>query len=147
MTTNENVTAHNQASLSDLIEELNTQLLDESAAIAARAFNLGCLLSGLVVGVVVTVTWLLSHWVTALIALIMTVLIAIGVSSLLALRARYTNMVRIYRESIAPEMKQIISEQGIDPDQWVSLVDDTLSAEASLKLMMEKFPLEGNSHE
>ena len=130
--------------LPSLIEELNTQLLDESAAVAARAFNLGCLLSGLVVGVVVTVTWLLSHWVTAFVTLVMTVLIGVGVSSLVALRARNTNMMRIYRGSITPKMQEIISESELDSLRWRSLVDETLPDDALLRLMMDKFALAEN---
>ena len=72
------MTEENQ-NIQTLIEELNNQLLEESAALAARAFNLGCVLSGLVVGVVVTVTWLLTHWLTAFVALVMIALVAVGV--------------------------------------------------------------------
>jgi len=140
------MTIENQE-LPTLIEELNTQLLEETAAVAARAFNLGCVLSGLVVGVVVTITWVLTHWLTAIIALVMTVLVAVGVSSILALRARYNNMLRIYQESIVPKMQEAMSEHGFDVDQWQSLVEETLPEDASMKLMLDKFPIEGNSHE
>ena len=147
MTLEENNTTTNQESLATLIEELNTQLLEESAALAARAFNLGCVLSGLVVGIVVTITWLLTHWLTAFVALVMTVLVAVGVSSLLAMRVRYNNMVRIYQDSIVPEIQAAIYEHNVDVDEWSSLVNETLPDDASLKLMLDKFPLEGNSHE
>ena len=133
--------------LPDLIEELNTQLLDESAESAARAFNLGCVLSGLVVGVVVTVTFLLSHWVTAFITLLITVLVAVGAASLLSVRARYNNMVRIYQESIFPKMQTIIQDEDICNEEWHALVAETLPEDTSLALLLDKFPLEGTSHE
>ncbi len=140
------MTEENQ-NIQTLIEELNNQLLEESAALAARAFNLGCVLSGLVVGVVVTVTWLLTHWLTAFVALVMIALVAVGVSSLLALRARYNNMIRIYQDSIVPQIQSAITDHQIDAVEWGTLVNETLPDDASLKLMMDKFPLEGNSHE
>jgi len=133
--------------LTTFIEDLNTQLLEETAAVAARAFNLGCLLSGLVVGVVVTVTWVLSHRVTAFVTLVMAVLIGVGISSILALRARYNNMVRIYQESIVPKLQEIIAEHELNDEQWGSLLEQALPGDASLKLMIDKFPLEGHSHE
>lgn len=133
--------------LPGLIEELNTQLLDESAESAARAFNLGCVLSGLVVGVVVTVTFLLSHWVTAFITLMITVLVAVGAASLLSVRARYNNMVRIYQDSVLPKMEIVIQDENISNEQWQALVAETLPEDASLALLLDKFPLKGNSHE
>jgi hypothetical protein len=147
MTLEENNSTHQQDHIHTVIEELNTQLLEESAAVAARAFNLGCLLSGLVVGAVVTVTWVLSHWVTAFVTLVITVLIAISGASLLALRARYNNMVRIYQESIVPKVRAILDEEKIDFQQWQLLVNEVLPEDASLKLMIDKFPIEGNSNE
>ncbi len=140
------MTTENQE-LTTVIEELNTQLLEETAAIAARAFNLGCLLSGLVVGIVVTVTWVLSHWLTAFVTLVMTVLIGVGVASILALRARYNNMVRIYQESIVPELQKLIVDNSLNNQEWDSLLEDTLPEDASLKLMIDKFPIEGDFHE
>ena len=108
---------------------------------------MGCVLSGLIVGIVVTITWLLTHWLTAFVALVMTVLIAVGISSILALRVRYNNMVRIYQDNIVPKINDALTEYKIGADEWSSLVKDTLSDDASLKLMLAKFPLEGNSHE
>lgn len=134
-------------SLPGLIDALNTQLLDESAESAARAFNLGCVLSGLVVGIVVTVTFLLSHWVTAFITLLITVLVAVSAASLLSVRARYNNMVRIYEESIVPKMQTIIQDGKLSYEQWHALVAETLPEDASLVLLLDKFPLEGTSHE
>lgn len=135
------------AGLSILIEELNTQLLDESAASAAKAFNLGCVLSGLVVGIVVTVTFLLTHWVTAFITLILTALVAVGVAAVLSLRARYNNMVHIYNQTIVPKMRETIQQENMSVEEWQALVAETLAEDASLKLLLDKFPLEGTTHE
>jgi hypothetical protein len=143
MNPNENMTSLQQEELASQIEELNTQLLDESAASAARAFNLGCVLSGLLVGIVVTVAFLLSHWVTAFITLLLTALIAVGVSAVLSMRARYNNMVHIYQQSIVPIMQDILRKENISLEEWNALITENLSEEASLRLLIEKFPLEG----
>ena len=130
-----------------LIEELNTQLLDESAASAARAFNLGCVLSGLVVGIVVTVAFLLSHWVTAFITLTLTALVAVGISVVISMRARYRNMVHIYQQSIVPVIQDTLSNENISIEGWNTLIAENLPEDASLRLLMEKFPFEGKAYE
>ena len=66
---------------------------------------------------------------------------------MLALRARYNNMIRIYQDSIVPQIQSAITDHQIDAVEWGTLVNETLPDDASLKLMMDKFPLEGNSHE
>ncbi len=133
--------------ISARILELNEQLSEESAALAARAFNLGCLLSGLVVGVVVTVAWLLSHWVTAFVVLIITVLLGISLAALLAMRARYNNMVRIYQESTQPHIQAMLVDFDLTPEVWQQIAGEVLAEKDPLVLMLETFPLEGNRHE
>lgn len=128
------------------VEELNTQMLDEAAEDAARAFNLGCALSGFFVGTITALAWLLSNWIAGLIALLMTVLISIGVSTLLATRARNNNLARIYHQSIKTQLQEEVHRSGIASEQWESLVEETLSDDSPLVLMMAKFPLEGQTH-
>jgi len=147
MDENEGVKTPQPASIPELIEELNTRLLDGSAPSAARAFNLGCALSGLVVGIVVTVAFLLSHWVTAFITLLLTALIAIGISAILSMRARYNNMVVIYQQSIVPEIQETLVNENISREEWSALVAENLPEDASLRLLMEKFPIEGKAYE
>jgi hypothetical protein len=132
--------------LTALIGELNTQLLDESASSAARAFNLGCLLSGLFVGSAVTVVWLLHHWVSAVLTLLITASIAVGVSTLLAMRARYHNMTQIFQEEVKPRLQHRLQQGDISSQEWERILDETLSAEDSLKLLLSKYPLEGRQN-
>mgnify|MGYP000253545094 CR=1 FL=1 len=101
------------------------------------------MLSGLLVGIVVTVTFLLSHWVTAFIALLLAALVAVGASAVLSMRARYNNMVHIYQERIVPSMQDILRNENISLEEWNALVTENLSEEASLRLLIEKFPIEG----
>jgi hypothetical protein len=127
-----------QDEITAVIEALNTQLMDESAENAAHAFNLGCILSGLLVGVIVILVWLWRHWIAAFMALLLTGLIAVSISTYIANRARANSISHIYEQNIQPQIQDILQQHKLSHDEWQALVAETLSEEAPLRLMVSK---------
>ena len=118
--------------LATLIEELNEKMLDEAAESSAQAFNVGCIISVFAIATVTILTWIISHWVSALIALTISSLLATSASALIALRSREGNQKFTFQKVIQPQIEEILQEYGIDQDEFIVQVYDTLSPESPL---------------
>jgi uncharacterized membrane protein YdbT with pleckstrin-like domain len=130
--------------LATIIEELNEKMLDEAAESSAQAFNVGCIISVFAVATIAILTWVFSHWVSALIALTISSLLATSASALIAMRSREGNLKFTFQKVIQPQIEEILQEYDIDQDEFIIQVYDTLSPESPLAQAFSQPEIEAN---
>ncbi len=122
-----------RAELINLIESLNTTLLDESADSAETAFNISCFISVIVIIISATLALILHHWVTAVIVLVMTTLLATGISTLLAMRAHSGNLTVTYKRLVIPQIGTALNQYGLTRQQFEEFAKSVLPEGAPLR--------------
>jgi hypothetical protein len=137
-------TPEQQQELTNLIESLNTTLLDESADSAETAFNISCFLSVLVIIVSALLALILHHWITAVLVLVMTTLLATGVSTLLAMRARTGNLTVTYERLVIPQIDTALDQYDITRQQFEDYAITVLPKGAPLGQYFSSSPIVEN---
>lgn len=118
--------------LPETLEALNNELLDTASQSAAQAFNVGCLLSALGIVTFVILATFLSHWVTGMIVLIITSMLAISLANLLAARSYQGNLKITFKRQIVPQLPDIQSRFGLTSEQLMQAARTALPEDAPL---------------
>jgi len=117
---------------------LNELLLDEAAESASQAFNAGCIISVFAIAIIVILAWIFTHWIGAFLALIVAGLLATSVSALMAMSARSGNIKQTFKNQVEPRLDEICAQFGVDRDEFIVAVYDTLAEESPLAQFFPK---------
>ncbi len=127
------LTVIQRQALTAFIEQLEEKFAAEASNSASAAFNIGCMLSVIVVLAVGILVWVWGHWVTAWVAMLITGMLALVVVAYLAMRSRGSRADVIYLEEILPQIKTKIDEVGIRHADFEVLARTTLPEGALLR--------------
>lgn len=127
------LTAQQRAELTPFIEALEARFTEEANNSAGAAFNIGCVLSFVIVLAATLAAWLWTHWVTALVVMLILGLLALGVVANLASRARGSRADVIYLTEIQPEIEAVCRKHHLRTREFEALVRETLPEGALLR--------------
>ena len=126
--------------LTAFIESENEKLRAAGAESAEKAFGIGCGL-GLIPAVVIAVVlyaFSVVNFILAMVLLSMGLLAVVGISMLLASRARINAERRSYQDTVKPEIIQYLTEVEFTPQQFSEIVDQQLPVAAPLRAHLDK---------
>jgi len=126
--------------LTDLVESLNTRMMEDPADSAETAFNISCFLSLIVIVVSTILALIFLHWVSAVILLVMTTMIATGISIFLAMRARSGNLVVTYNKVVEPQIETAMRQHDLTRPQFDEFAQSVLPAGAPLNHFLSPSP-------
>lgn len=132
--------AEQSQELTAFVESENEKLRAAGAESAEKAFGIGCGL-GLIPAVVMAVVlyaFNVVNFILAMVLLLMGLLAVVGISMLLASRARINSERRLYQGTVKPEIFQYLDEVELTPQQFCDVVDELLPEAAPLRAHLEK---------
>jgi hypothetical protein len=87
---------------------------------------------------------ILHHWITAVLVLVMTTLLATGVSTLLAMRARTGNLTVTYERLVIPQIDTALDQYDITRQQFEDYAITVLPKGAPLGQYFSSSPIVEN---
>ncbi len=126
--------------LTAFVESENEKLRAAGAESAEKAFGIGCGLGLLPVVIIAVVLYAFNvvNFILAMILLLMGLLAVVGISMLLASRARINAERRSYQDTVNPEILQYLDEVELTPQQFSEIVDEQLPDDAPLRAHLDK---------
>lgn len=120
--------------LTELVESANQHLSESGANAAESAFGLGCYLGFIPVALVVIIIYLLGvrNWIILAIVAVGAVLVTTGTASLLAQRARLTNIKTAYLRDVEPEILAYLEQHNLSWEEVDLAASQLLAADAPL---------------
>lgn len=121
-------------SLAELAQTANDALLDAGQTGTNAAFNLGCTIGLLPVGIFTLLAWLLSKgsWAAAGITFFFTLLALIALANLAAFIAGRNSLQRTFHERLTPQIESRLQELQSDPQTFAQVAHQTLPPAAPL---------------
>lgn len=122
------------------VESENEKLRAAGVESAEQAFGIGCGIGLLptVIIVIVLFAFNVISFILAIILLLMGLLAVVGISMLLASRARVNAEAKTYDASVEPEILQYLEEVGVTQQQFVETVQEQLLDNAPLRVHLER---------
>lgn len=147
MTTLENLTTEQRAGLEDLVTGLNEDLQSSVQNSTNHAFNVGCSVSLLPLGVLVIVVFFLSrfNWVVTLVAAVFSLLAALGLATLVSITARNNALAQTYRLRIVPEIERRLIALDLPRPEFDRLAGELLPTGALLRFSLKLPPPDEDS--
>lgn len=118
--------------LSETLAALNDELMDTASQSAAQAFNMGCMLGGLGVVLAVGLATILSHWVTGMVALIISGMLAVSLANLVSSRSYQGNLKLAFDQHARPRLPEIQQRFDVSLAEIQQAAREELPAEAPL---------------
>jgi hypothetical protein len=124
--------------IGSLADRLNETLRLAGAGSAEQAFGLGCSIGLLPLLIVVGVLFVFKvvNLILAFILLIMGFLVIVGVSMLIAQRARTNGLLKTYQASVKPEITQYIAQNRLTRARFDTQVSQLLPQDAPLQAFL-----------
>jgi hypothetical protein len=121
--------------LTQLAEDLNEVLRASGASSAEQAFGLGCGLGlmPLVLIIGALLVFQVIHIILAILLVVMSSLIVVGITAFLSQRARQNGMERAFQTRVAGEIARYVQQTGMSRAQFDALVCDLLPGDAPLR--------------
>jgi hypothetical protein len=107
-----------------------------------HAFNIGCSVSLIPLALFVGLVFLISkfNWIITLVALVFSLLAALGLAALVASFARKNSSDKTYQLHIAPEIERNLVTLNLTRVEFDRLADDLLPQGAMLRNYLERSP-------
>ena len=132
--------------LGSRVERWNEALRARGAGSAEQAFGMGCSIGIVPLLLVVGLLFVfkLINLIMAFILLIMGFLVIVGVSMLIAQRARLNGITNTYQESVEPEIAQYLALNRLSRARFGTQVSQLLSQDAPLQAFLTQQEQDGN---
>ena len=129
--------------LIQLVESMESRLDQARSSIGERAFGMGCSAAGIPVLIVVGLAYLFGArgWVALALVLIITLLAAIVLVALLAIRAQKAAALRTYELELLPELREYVIANELTLEQIGDVARQTLPKEALLSSFLPASPV------
>lgn len=126
--------------ISTFVESENEKLRAAGAESAEQAFGIGCGIGLLptVIIVIVLYAFQVVSFILAIILVLMGLLAVVGISMLLASRARVNAESKTYEASVEPEILQYLDDLGVTQQQFVEAVHEQLLDDAPLRAHLDR---------
>jgi hypothetical protein len=126
--------------IAEFVLSENEKLRAAGAESAEQAFGIGCGLGLLPTAIIVIVLFVFKviNFILAIIFLLMGLLAVVGISMLLASRARVNAEDRTYRVTVEPEILQYLDEVDITPQQFREIVQEQLLDDVPLRVHLDQ---------
>jgi hypothetical protein len=113
---------------------LNGKLISQGASYAEQAFGLGCSISIVPVGLLVIIALIIGvrSWIGLLIVGAVGAFLAIAIVALMANKARYNSIEKMYYREMNPEINQYCKSQNISRQQFDQRALEVLPQNAPL---------------
>jgi hypothetical protein len=125
-------------SVKDFIERLDERLKSAGASYAEQAFGIGCSLSLVPLGLLLLISFLLGarNGISLGLVAIIGILTAIALASWAASRARLGAIQQTFQRTILPEINTYLQSQGLEMDEFSTLVVEQMPEESLLRQQM-----------
>lgn len=126
--------------ISTFVESENEKLRAAGAESAEQAFGIGCGIGLLptVIIVIVLYAFQVVSFILAIILVLMGLLAVVGISMLLASRARVNAESKTFEASVEPEILQYLDDLGVTQQQFVEAVHEQLLDDAPLRAHLDR---------
>lgn len=126
--------------ISTFVESENEKLRAAGAESAEQAFGIGCGIGLLptVIIVIVLYAFQVVSFILAIVLVLMGLLAVVGISMLLASRARVNAESKTYEASVEPEILQYLDDLGVTQQQFVEAVHEQLLDDAPLRAHLDR---------
>lgn len=126
--------------ISTFVESENEKLRAAGAESAEQAFGIGCGIGLLptVIIVIVLYAFQVVSFILAIVLVLMGLLAVVGISMLLASRARVNAESKTFEASVEPEILQYLDDLGVTQQQFVEAVHEQLLDDAPLRAQLER---------
>jgi hypothetical protein len=126
--------------IAEFVEAENEKLRAAGAESAEQAFGMGCGLGLLPTIIIIIVLFVLKviNFILAIVLLGMGILAVVGISMLLASRARVNSERTTYQTSVEPEIIQYFDERDLPAQQFGAIVREQLPENAPLRIHLDQ---------
>lgn len=126
--------------ISTFVESENEKLRAAGAESAEQAFGIGCGIGLLptVIIVIVLYAFQVVSFILAIVLVLMGLLAVVGISMLLASRARVNAESKTFEASVEPEILQYLDDLGVTQQQFVEAVHEQLLDDAPLRAHLDR---------
>lgn len=126
--------------ISTFVESENEKLRAAGAESAEQAFGIGCGIGLLptVIIVIVLYAFQVVSFILAIVLVLMGLLAVVGISMLLASRARVNAESKTFEASVEPEILQYLDDLGVTQQQFVEAVHEQLLDDAPLRAQLDR---------
>lgn len=126
--------------ISTFVESENEKLRAAGAESAEQAFGIGCGIGLLptVIIVIVLYAFQVVSFILAIVLVLMGLLAVVGISMLLASRARVNAESKTFEASVEPEILQYLDDLGVTQQQFVEAVHEQLLDDTPLRAQLDR---------
>lgn len=118
-----------------VIEDMNAYLVQSAVSAAELAFSVGCTLGALGILILLVIVYfaISKTWTVVIVTGLIALLAGVGISSLLATRARNATVEKTYQRVSKPEIERFIRANGLSEADFTNLAAGILPESAPLR--------------